>query len=57
VRAGFKPLPFDQELMTKVRGKLKNCYHKDFVVDEDNHWMLQGWKGRIIFASSCWVPA
>jgi hypothetical protein len=57
VRAGFKPLPFDQELMTKVRGKLKSCYHKDFVVDEDNHWMLQGWKGRIIFASSCWVPA
>ncbi|KAG5238237.1 hypothetical protein OIU78_007937 [Salix suchowensis] len=57
LRAGFKPLPFDQELMTKFKGKLKSCYHKDFVIDEDNNWMLQGWKGRIIFASSCWVPA
>ncbi|KAF9665532.1 hypothetical protein SADUNF_Sadunf16G0132700 [Salix dunnii] len=57
VRAGFKTLPLDQKLMTKFRGKLKTYYHKDFVIDEDNDWMLQGWKGRIIYASSCWVPA
>ncbi|KAL2342338.1 hypothetical protein Fmac_003623 [Flemingia macrophylla] len=24
---------------------------------EDNNRMLQGWKGRLLFASSCWVPA
>jgi hypothetical protein len=57
VRAGFKTLPLEQKLMTKFRGKLKTYYHKDFVIDEDNDWMLQGWKGRIIYASSCWVPA
>ncbi|KAF3454685.1 hypothetical protein FNV43_RR05133 [Rhamnella rubrinervis] len=57
VRAGFRSLPLDQELMTKFRDKLKACYHKDFVLDEDSHWMLQGWKGRIVYASSCWVPA
>ncbi|KAJ7012625.1 hypothetical protein NC653_002621 [Populus alba x Populus x berolinensis] len=57
VRAGFKTLPLDQKLMTKFRGKLKTYYHKDFLIDEDNDWMLQGWKGRIIYASSCWVPA
>ncbi|XP_022755784.1 scarecrow-like protein 14 isoform X2 [Durio zibethinus] len=56
-RAGFKLLPLDQELMKTVRGKLKTWYHKDFVIDEDNHWMLQGWKGRILYASSCWLPA
>ncbi|XWS53114.1 hypothetical protein CRYUN_Cryun11dG0130000 [Craigia yunnanensis] len=56
IRAGFKPLPLDQELMKILRHKLKTWYHKDFVIDEDNHWMLQGWKGRIIYASSCWVP-
>ncbi|XP_050236171.1 scarecrow-like protein 14 isoform X2 [Mercurialis annua] len=55
-RAGFKQLPLDQETMEKLRGKLKS-YNKDFVLDEDNNWMLQGWKGRIIYASSCWVPA
>ncbi|KAK0603066.1 hypothetical protein LWI29_001058 [Acer saccharum] len=57
MRAGFKQLPLDQELKKKLGTKLKAWYHKDFVIDEDKHWMLQGWKGRIVFASSCWVPA
>jgi hypothetical protein len=57
LRAGFKQLPMDREVMKKLRTKLKCGYHNDFVVDVDGHWMLQGWKGRIIFASSCWIPA
>ncbi|PPD74454.1 hypothetical protein GOBAR_DD28627 [Gossypium barbadense] len=57
LREGFKPLPLDQELMKIIIDKLKAWYHKDFVIDEDNHWMLQGWKGRILYGSSCWVPA
>ncbi|KAJ4832132.1 hypothetical protein Tsubulata_038672 [Turnera subulata] len=46
-RAGFKSLPLDQEQMTKFKDKVKNYYHKDFVIDQDNNWLLQGWKGRI----------
>ncbi|XP_059429414.1 scarecrow-like protein 33 [Corylus avellana] len=56
IRAGFKELPLDQEVLTLYRSKMKEWYHKDFVLDEDNHWMLQGWKGRIVCACSCWVP-
>ncbi|AES88866.1 putative transcription factor GRAS family [Medicago truncatula] len=56
-RAGFKQLPLNSELMDKFRTKLQQCYHKDFVFDVDNDWMLQGWKGRILYASTCWVPA
>ncbi|XP_027158482.1 scarecrow-like protein 14 [Coffea eugenioides] len=56
-RAGFKPLPLNQELLEKLRGKVKGGYHKDFVFDEDGSWMLQGWKGRILYSSSCWSPA
>ncbi|XP_059431164.1 scarecrow-like protein 33 [Corylus avellana] len=56
IRAGFRQLPLDQEVMTLFRSKMKEWYHKDFVLDEDNHWMLQGWKGRIVYACSCWVP-
>ncbi|XVE79567.1 hypothetical protein DITRI_Ditri14bG0069000 [Diplodiscus trichospermus] len=54
IRAGFKPLPLDKELMKTIRDKF---YRKDFAIDEDNNWMLQGWKGGILYASSCWVPA
>ena len=57
LRAGFKKLPLNQELMSAIRAKIKEWYHKDFILDEDSHWMLQGWKGRIFHASSCWVPA
>lgn len=56
-RAGFKLLPLDQELIQILRNKVKSGYHKDFVFDEDGKWILQGWKGRILNASSCWVPA
>lgn len=57
MRAGFKQLPLDKEIMNKFRSKLTSYYHKDFVLDEDEGWMLQGWKGRIVYASCCWVPA
>ncbi|XP_027911100.1 scarecrow-like protein 34 [Vigna unguiculata] len=54
-RAGFKQLSLKEELMAKLRTKLKE-YHRDFVFNEDNNWMIQGWKGRIFNASTCWVP-
>uniref|UniRef100_A0A5B7APT2 Putative scarecrow-like protein 14 n=1 Tax=Davidia involucrata TaxID=16924 RepID=A0A5B7APT2_DAVIN len=57
MRSGFRLLPLDLQLVKKLRGKVKTGYHKDFVIDEDGQWMLQGWKGRILCASSCWVPA
>ncbi|KAK6935839.1 Transcription factor GRAS [Dillenia turbinata] len=56
-RAGFKQLPLDKEKMKKFTVKVLPGYHKDFVIDVDGHWMLQGWKGRILYANSCWVPA
>ncbi|XVF05497.1 hypothetical protein REPUB_Repub05bG0177400 [Reevesia pubescens] len=56
MRAGFMQLPIDPELMKKVRGKVKEYYHSDFMVTVDGRWMLQGWKGRIVYASSAWIP-
>lgn len=57
MRAGFKILPLSQELLRKFKCKVKAHYHKDFVIEEDGQWMMQGWKGRTFCASSCWVPA
>ncbi|TVU49610.1 hypothetical protein EJB05_00927, partial [Eragrostis curvula] len=54
-RAGLKQLPLNSEIMQVVRNKVKDCYHKDFVIDVDHHWLLQGWKGRILYAISTWV--
>ncbi|XP_071687124.1 scarecrow-like protein 14 [Rutidosis leptorrhynchoides] len=56
-KAGFKVKPLNSELVSKLKAKVKAGYHKDFVFDEDGKWVLQGWKGRILRASSCWVPA
>ena len=55
-RAGFKQLPLDRKLLGRAKAMVKANYHKDFVVDEDRHWMLQGWKGRTLFALSIWQP-
>ncbi|KAL1201985.1 Scarecrow-like protein 31 [Cardamine amara subsp. amara] len=57
MRAGFKQKPVEAALVECFREKIKKWgYHKDFVIDEDCNWFLQGWKGRILFSSSCWVP-
>uniref|UniRef100_A0A0D9XVR4 Uncharacterized protein n=1 Tax=Leersia perrieri TaxID=77586 RepID=A0A0D9XVR4_9ORYZ len=54
-RAGLTQLPLDAHLVQVVRDKVKNYYHRDFVIDVDQRWLLQGWKGRILYAMSTWV--
>ncbi|KAJ6408946.1 hypothetical protein OIU84_008612 [Salix udensis] len=56
LRAGFSQLPLDKELFKDVRSVVKSEYDNDFVVDADGQWVLQGWKGRIIYALSIWKP-
>lgn len=56
LRAGFEQVPIDKWIMDRAVYKVRSYYHKDFVIDEDSHWMLMGWKGRIIYAISCWKP-
>ncbi|KAG6487311.1 scarecrow-like protein 9 [Zingiber officinale] len=56
IRAGFEQRPLDPDIMKKAKDKVKGSYHKDFVIDEDNGWLIQGWKGRIIYAISAWKP-
>ncbi|KAK1377545.1 Scarecrow-like protein 9 [Heracleum sosnowskyi] len=56
MRAGFVQLPFDRVTVEMAKTKVRLHYHKDFIIDEDDKWLLQGWKGRIIYALSCWKP-
>ncbi|KAG2308523.1 hypothetical protein Bca52824_028271 [Brassica carinata] len=56
VRAGFRQLPVEKELVQKLRLMVDREYKsKDFDVDQDGNWFLQGWKGRLVYASSFWV--
>ncbi|KAL6653851.1 hypothetical protein ACP70R_008775 [Stipagrostis hirtigluma subsp. patula] len=54
-RAGLRQLPLDPEIVMDVREKVKSQFHKDFVIDTDHQWLLQGWKGRLLYAMSTWV--
>ncbi|KAA8543858.1 hypothetical protein F0562_021965 [Nyssa sinensis] len=56
-RAGFRLLPLNQAVMDKVRAKVKTRLHRNLMIGEDGGWMLQGCKDRIVYASSCWIPA
>ncbi|KAK5830633.1 hypothetical protein PVK06_014428 [Gossypium arboreum] len=55
-KAGFRQLPLEQNILNRARTVLKSDYHKDFDIEVDGQWMLQGWKGRVIHALSCWKP-
>lgn len=54
--AGFRQLPVNQTILKSSIERKKELCHEDFVIDEDNGWLLQGWKGRIIHALSSWKP-
>ncbi|KAF2288665.1 hypothetical protein GH714_010160 [Hevea brasiliensis] len=56
LRAGFVQLSFDREIVKRATDKVRTLYHKDFLIDEDGRWLLQGWKGRIIYTLSVWRP-
>ena len=56
-RAGFKQAPLDQKTFESVQNKVHSSYHKDFVIERHGEWLLQGWKGRRLYALSCWKPA
>jgi hypothetical protein len=55
-RAGFRQIELYSDIVKEVSEKVKLRYHKDFLVDVDHNWMLQGWKGRVLYALSCWKP-
>ncbi|XP_051152999.1 scarecrow-like protein 14 [Andrographis paniculata] len=55
-RAGFQQVALDREILKEVAGKVRREYHSNFLLDEDSGWMLQGWKGRVMYALSCWRP-
>jgi hypothetical protein len=52
-RAGLRQLK--PSIIKALKDEVKKEYHKDFFLSEDGQWLLQGWKGRVLFAHSTWV--
>ncbi|XBJ13856.1 hypothetical protein VPH35_005971 [Triticum aestivum] len=55
-KAGFQQLPVDPAILKKIVRKKNSLYHEEFFAVEDRGWLLQGWKGRVIYAISKWKP-
>ncbi|KAM3406115.1 hypothetical protein ACQJBY_000262 [Aegilops geniculata] len=56
LKAGFQQLPFDPAILKNIV-QMKNLhYHEEFFAVEDCGWLLQGWKGRVLYAVSKWKP-
>jgi hypothetical protein len=54
-RAGLRQLPLKPNIVKVLKEKVMKDHHKGFFVGEDGRWLLQGWKGRILYAHSTWV--
>ncbi|KAL6604580.1 hypothetical protein ACP70R_043007 [Stipagrostis hirtigluma subsp. patula] len=54
-KAGLRQLPLDPDIVQMVKDKMKKENHKFFFVDEDDRWLLKGWKGRVLYALSTWM--
>ncbi|KAG2564260.1 scarecrow-like protein 14 [Panicum virgatum] len=54
-QAGLRQLPLYPDIVKVLSDKVRDQYHKDFVIDVDHQWLLQGWKGRILYAMSTWA--
>ncbi|XP_078166666.1 scarecrow-like protein 14 [Carex rostrata] len=56
LRAGFEQLPVDSLIKKKIERMVRDIYHKDYLVEETNKWLLLGWKGTILLGLSTWKP-
>ncbi|KAF6981912.1 hypothetical protein CFC21_000360 [Triticum aestivum] len=56
LKAGFQQLPVDQAILKNIVHRKNLHYHEEFFAVEDCGWLLQGWKGRVLYAISKWKP-
>ncbi|XP_078166575.1 scarecrow-like protein 34 [Carex rostrata] len=56
LRAGFVQLPVDSLIKKKIERMVRELYHKDYLIEETNKWLLLGWKGTILLGLSTWKP-
>jgi len=53
---GLEQLPLNPDIVKVIRDMVGQ-YHKDYIINEDDQWLLLGWKGRVLKAISTWKPS
>jgi hypothetical protein len=56
LRARFEQLPLNPAIVKGIQSMVRHIYHKDYCVDEEDRYLVFGWKGRILYAISTWKP-
>ncbi|KAF7060431.1 hypothetical protein CFC21_067221 [Triticum aestivum] len=57
LRARFEQLPLNPKIVQGIQHIVRQIYHKDLFVDEEDQFLVLGWKGRIVYALSTWKPS
>uniref|UniRef100_J3LQL7 Uncharacterized protein n=1 Tax=Oryza brachyantha TaxID=4533 RepID=J3LQL7_ORYBR len=57
LKAGLVQIPLNLAISKETQDMVRKGFHKDFLVDEEDQWLVLGWKGRIIYAISTWKPS
>ncbi|KAJ3688348.1 hypothetical protein LUZ61_017512 [Rhynchospora tenuis] len=56
LRAGFEQLPVDLDIVKECKNLVRDGYDNRYFIQEDNNWLLQGWKGRVLHGVTAWKP-
>jgi hypothetical protein len=56
LNAGFKQQPVDPGIIAKANEMLKD-YNRNYGIAVDGHWLLNGWRDRVLHGLTAWVPA
>ncbi|KAJ1695351.1 hypothetical protein LUZ63_012049 [Rhynchospora breviuscula] len=56
LRAGFEQLPVDLDIVKECKNMVRDGYDNRYFIQEDDNWLLQGWKGRVLHGVTAWKP-
>ncbi|KAJ4779167.1 GRAS transcription factor [Rhynchospora pubera] len=56
LRACFEQLPVNPDIVKECKNLVRDGYDNRYFIQEDDNWLLQGWKGRVISGATAWKP-
>ncbi|KAJ4744770.1 GRAS transcription factor [Rhynchospora pubera] len=56
LRACFEQLPVNPDIVKECKNLVRDGYDNRYFVQEDDNWLLQGWKGRVLSGVTAWKP-